>query len=133
MIRHLPSRTRSGGRDPFDGRARSPRDRGRGRVRDGARPSRGVLLPERAAKLLRATRPTAHDLFVGIETVRSAWASKEDPLAAADRYREEIVEECHRIGIAGAPLLARAHKVLTHCNAGALATVEWGTALAPIR
>ncbi len=93
----------------------------------------GSYSPERAAKLLRATRPTAHDLFVGIETVRSAWASKEDPLAAADRYREEIVEECHRIGIAGAPLLARAHKVLTHCNAGALATVEWGTALAPIR
>src|SRR5208282_3173425 len=93
----------------------------------------GSYSPQRAAKLLRATRPTAHDLFVGIETVRSAWASKEDPLAAADRYREEIVEECHRIGIAGAPLLARAHKVLTHCNAGALATVEWGTALAPIR
>jgi len=93
----------------------------------------GSYSPERAAKLLRATRPTAHDLFVGIETVRSAWASKEDPLGAADRYRGEIVEECHRIGLAGAPLLAHAHKVLTHCNAGALATVEWGTALAPIR
>ncbi|MGC2205320.1 MAG: S-methyl-5-thioribose-1-phosphate isomerase, partial [Thermoplasmata archaeon] len=79
------------------------------------------------------TRPTAFDLFVGIETVRRAWAAGEDPLAAADAYRAEIVEACHRIGIAGAPLLSDAHRVLTHCNAGALATVEWGTALAPIR
>jgi S-methyl-5-thioribose-1-phosphate isomerase len=93
----------------------------------------GSYSPGRAAKLLRATRPTARDLFVGIETVRSAWASGQDPLAAADQYRGEIVEECHRIGIAGAPLLAHARRVLTHCNAGALATVEWGTALAPIR
>jgi len=93
----------------------------------------GTYSAERAAKLLRATRPTAHDLFVGIERVRRAWASGEDPLDAADRYRTEVVEECHRIGLAGAPLLSRAHRVLTHCNAGALATVEWGTALAPIR
>jgi S-methyl-5-thioribose-1-phosphate isomerase len=88
---------------------------------------------ERAAALLRATRPTAHDLFVGIETVRKAWGAGDDPLDAADRYREAIVEECHRIGEAGAPLLQRTKRVLTHCNAGALATVEWGTALAPIR
>jgi S-methyl-5-thioribose-1-phosphate isomerase len=89
--------------------------------------------PARAARLLRETRPTAHDLVVGIEAVRSAWVAGDDPLAAADRYREKVVEECHRIGMAGAPLLAHAHQVLTHCNAGALATVEWGTALAPIR
>ncbi len=88
---------------------------------------------ERAAKVLRATRPTAHDLFVGIETVRSAWERGDDPLEAADLYRAAIVDECHRIGEAGAPLFARAKQVLTHCNAGALATVEWGTALAPIR
>jgi S-methyl-5-thioribose-1-phosphate isomerase len=93
----------------------------------------GDYTPDRAAKLLRATRPTAYDLFVGIRTVRSAWEAGEDVLAAANAYREEIVEECHRIGTAGAPLLAHASRVLTHCNAGALATVEWGTALAPIR
>jgi len=91
------------------------------------------ISPARAAKVLRETRPTAHDLVVGIEAVRSAWVAGEDPLAAADRYRARIVEECHRIGVAGAPLLAKTHQVLTHCNAGALATVEWGTALAPIR
>lgn len=89
--------------------------------------------PERAARLLRATRPTAYDLFVGIETVRSAWSAGEDVRAAADAYRANVVDECHRIGTAGAPLLAGASRVLTHCNAGALATVEWGTALAPIR
>ena len=83
--------------------------------------------------MLRATRPTAVDLFVGIETVRRAWASGEDPQVSADAYRARIVEECHQIGVAGAPLLADSKRVLTHCNAGALATVEWGTALAPIR
>jgi S-methyl-5-thioribose-1-phosphate isomerase len=93
----------------------------------------GKYTAERAADLLRRTRPTAYDLFVGIETVRRAWVAGEDTEAAADRYRALIVDECHRIGNAGAPLLAKAHGVLTHCNAGALATVEWGTALAPIR
>jgi S-methyl-5-thioribose-1-phosphate isomerase len=93
----------------------------------------GTYTPDRAAEELRATRPTAVDLFVGIETVRRVWAEGSDPLPAADAYREEIVAECHRIGTAGAPLLSHAQRVLTHCNAGALATVEWGTALAPIR
>jgi len=93
----------------------------------------GRLSPARSAALLRATRPTAHDLFVGIETVRRAWEAGKDVLAAADAYRAAVVEECHRIGTAGAPLLKNARRVLTHCNAGALATVEWGTALAPIR
>ncbi len=93
----------------------------------------GRLRPARAAELLGRTRPTAVDLFVGIDVVRRAWSNGDDPLDAADRYREEIVEECHRIGLGGAPRLRRAKAVLTHCNAGALATVEWGTALAPIR
>ncbi len=93
----------------------------------------GRLGPARAAKLLRATRPTAVDLFVGIEAVRLAWEGGGDVEAAAGGYRQRVVDECHRIGTAGAPLLRRAHRVLTHCNAGALATVEWGTALAPIR
>ncbi len=87
----------------------------------------------RAAALLGSTRPTAVDLFVGIDAVRRAWDAGGSPLGAAHRYRDRVVEECHAIGAVGAPLLRRAHGVLTHCNAGALATVEWGTALAPIR
>ena len=93
----------------------------------------GGVSSARAAATLRSTRPTAVDLFVGIDEVLRAWNAGEDPLEAAHRYRDRVVEECHRIGVAGAPLLRRAHGVLTHCNAGALATVEWGTALAPIR
>lgn len=89
--------------------------------------------PAAAAKRLAATRPTARDLFVGIETVRAAWSRGEDPVEAAHRYREAIVDECHRIGTAGAHLFRGTKRVLTHCNAGALATVEWGTALAPLR
>ncbi len=89
--------------------------------------------PDAAARILGATRPTANDLFVGIEAVRRAWAEGEDPVAAADAYRERIVGECRAIGEAGAPLFAERPRVLTHCNAGALATVEWGTALAPLR
>ena len=95
--------------------------------------ARAGWTPAKAARVFGATRPTAHDLFVGIDTVRRAWEAGEDLQAAATAYRDEIVEECHRIGEAGAPLLRHAKKVLTHCNAGALATVEWGTALAPIR
>ena len=93
----------------------------------------GGFSPERAARTLRATRPTAHDLAVGVATVQAAWTAGDDPLEAANRYCAQVVDECRRIGDAGAPLLAKAHRVLTHCNAGALATVEWGTALAPIR
>ncbi len=93
----------------------------------------GKLGPEAAARVLRATRPTAVDLFVGVEAVRSVWAAGGDVARAAEDYRARIVEECHRIGVSGAPLFRRTRRVLTHCNAGALATVEWGTALAPLR
>jgi S-methyl-5-thioribose-1-phosphate isomerase len=96
-------------------------------ARGGARSSAGP------AARLGATRPTAVDLFVGVDAVRRAWDAGEDPLEAAHRYRDRVVAQCHAIGTVGAPLLRRAHGVLTHCNAGALATVEWGTALAPIR
>jgi S-methyl-5-thioribose-1-phosphate isomerase len=92
----------------------------------------GRRTPEQAARILRATRPTAHDLFVGVEAVRSAWARGESPDAAAALYCATVVDECRRIGEAGARLFAGNPKVLTHCNAGALATVEWGTALAPL-
>jgi S-methyl-5-thioribose-1-phosphate isomerase len=87
----------------------------------------------RAGELFSRTRPTAYDLFVGIRTVKEAWRRGEDTDRAAEEYRARVIEECHRIGEVGAPLLRRCAKVLTHCNAGALATVEWGTALAPIR
>ncbi|HEV2428531.1 MAG TPA: S-methyl-5-thioribose-1-phosphate isomerase, partial [Thermoplasmata archaeon] len=87
----------------------------------------GGIRSDQAARLLLATRPTAHDLSVGVGTVEEAWKRGEDPLAAADRYRETVVSECREIGRQGASLFRRRPRVLTHCNAGALATVEWGT------
>ena len=93
----------------------------------------GRRTPESAERLLRATRPTAVDLAVGAKTVRSAWEAGRDPLGAADAYCADIIEECRQIGESGASLFRRRTRVLTHCNAGALATVEWGTSLAPLR
>jgi methylthioribose-1-phosphate isomerase len=52
---------------------------------------------------------------------------------AADDYADSIVEMCYRIGENGSGLIKEGYRILTHCNAGALATVDFGTALAPIR
>jgi S-methyl-5-thioribose-1-phosphate isomerase len=89
--------------------------------------------PASAGALLSSTRPTAHDLFAGVSHVAKVWQDGGDPKAAAEEYRQRVVGECERIGRVGAPLLGPGARILTHCNAGALATVEWGTALAPIR
>jgi len=83
-----------------------------------------------AAKLLRATRPTAYDLFHAIDWMLQ---SKGDPVESAKEYAESIIKECESIGKHGAKLIKNGSKVLTHCNAGALATVDFGTALAPMR
>lgn len=84
----------------------------------------------RAAKRLAATRPTARDLFRGIEYML---ASKGDPYKAAQRYADSVVDACKAIGEYGNALIPRKANILTHCNAGALATVDYGTALAPMR
>lgn len=85
--------------------------------------------PEKTARRLRRTRPTAHDLFYGVEYM----LENECALDAAHAYVESIIEKCRRIGERGARLIEQDHRILTHCNAGALATVDWGTALAPLR
>lgn len=93
-----------------------------------------------AADYLAASRPTAVNLFWALERMRQAgreWAEKKTPQALAERLLQEaraIHEEdramCHAIGRHGAALLADGQGVLTHCNAGGLATAEYGTALA---
>lgn len=88
---------------------------------------------EKAAELIRGTRPTAHDLFYGVECMLRAASDGKDLREASRAYAEGIVEQCHRIGIHGGRLIQSGNGVLTHCNAGALATIDWGTALAPIR
>ncbi|HVL87772.1 MAG TPA: S-methyl-5-thioribose-1-phosphate isomerase [Candidatus Thermoplasmatota archaeon] len=93
----------------------------------------GAADPERASSILRATRPTAVNLAHGVEHVHEAIRRGEDPLAAAQAYADGVVEACRRIGEAGLPLVKDGARILTHCNAGALATVDLGTATAPLR
>ena len=100
---------------------------------------------EEAARILRATRPTAVNLAWALARVRNVIAklAPGERFAAAFREAGNIceadVEQCRAIGAHGLELIRRAAKsssrpvnVLTHCNAGWLACVDWGTALAPI-
>jgi methylthioribose-1-phosphate isomerase len=89
---------------------------------------------------LRTVRPTAVNLSWGIDRVlgamspaSSAEEARELALAEAERIAAEDAAICRRIGANGATLLPSRCTVLTHCNAGALACTEWGTALGVIR
>jgi methylthioribose-1-phosphate isomerase len=96
------------------------------------------------AKTLAETRPTAVNLFWGIDEVRGLYnslAEKCTPIAeiklaviarACQMYDEDIAA-CKQMGAYGAELLPMQGTVLTHCNAGALATCGYGTALGVIR
>ena len=94
----------------------------------------------RAARaVIEATRPTARDLFHATERVWSAAEAAAHPAGAvraatgaAQAFADESVESCRRIGEHGAALIKDGARVLTHCNAGWLATVDHGTALAPV-
>lgn len=86
-----------------------------------------------AADRLRRTRPTGHDLFHAIEYILQAAKRGEDPRAAAERYADEDVARCRAIGVEGAKLIRNGTRILTHCNAGALAAVDVGTVMAPLR
>jgi len=84
---------------------------------------------EAAAERLRATRPTAVNLAWGVGRALAAL----DPAAEAIRIAEEDVARNRRLGAHGAELLPVGARVLTHCNAGSLACVGYGTALGVIR
>ena len=86
---------------------------------------------EKTAEILRKTRPTAHDLFYAIDYMINKIDNGTDALNAANDYVEDIIDRCRRIGENGEKLIKNGMKILTHCNAGALATVDYGTALAP--
>ncbi len=96
---------------------------------------------ERAVRLLAATRPTAVNLFWAIEKIM-AHVDKcdsapetlaEELLRLAKVMHEEDAAICRRIGDLGAALLLEGSSVLTHCNAGVLATAGYGTAGGVIR
>jgi methylthioribose-1-phosphate isomerase len=92
---------------------------------------------ETVCKTLAATRPTAVNLFWAIERmrrVRAATNGDARPLIEeAQRIRTEDIAICESIGRNGAELVPDGKTVLTHCNAGALATAGYGTALGVIR
>ena len=96
---------------------------------------------DRAADYLATARPTAVNLFWALERMRGVAAQNAALPAAAlkDRLAREAVDirdedaaMCRAIGEHGVTLLQDGCTVLTHCNAGGLATAEFGTALAPI-
>ena len=112
----------------------------RGAPAIGAAAAYGLALAEitgedldRAAARLRRTRPTGHDLFAAIDRVLRDVEGGRSARDAALAYAREDVDRCRAIGRAGGRLIKDGMKVLTHCNAGALATVDVGTVMAPLR
>ena len=94
---------------------------------------------------LAATRPTAVNLFWAIERMKQHFSTlaarpaatpdsiRTGLIAEARRMYDEDIAACRAMGANGAPLLPQSGGVLTHCNAGALATCGYGTALGVIR
>src|SRR5262245_46070280 len=78
---------------------------------------------------LASSRPTAVNLFWALERMKKAFLERRNLLAEARAIHEEDRAMCHAIGRYGAELLGANSGVLTHCNAGGLATAEYGTAL----
>ncbi|HMF31817.1 MAG TPA: S-methyl-5-thioribose-1-phosphate isomerase [Candidatus Lokiarchaeia archaeon] len=100
-----------------------------------------VAYLERVKQTIDSTRPTAVNLFWATNRILTKVA---DTPGSADEIAAAIIEEAKTmwqedidrnmaIGRHGAELIADGDTVLTHCNAGSLATVQYGTALAPIR
>ena len=88
---------------------------------------------KKAAEDIKSARPTANDLFYAVDRMLEELSKGIDPIVAADAYAQSMIDKCIAIGEYGGPLIENGFKVMTHCNAGALATVDVGTALAPIR
>jgi methylthioribose-1-phosphate isomerase len=99
---------------------------------------------ERICARLAATRPTAVNLFWAIDGMKALFASlagagvpldeiKERLMAEAHTMYEEDIAACKAMGAHGAALMPDEGSVLTHCNAGALATCGYGSALGLIR
>ena len=99
---------------------------------------------ENARKILFETRPTAVNLKWGLDKIMSLVQTKSQDNVSIDQLRSLIIEEAKKIaeddiatnksmGNHGSELLSDNDTIMTHCNAGALATVAYGTALGVIR
>jgi len=99
---------------------------------------------QKTCDLMAGTRPTAVNLFWAIERMKRTFAEaaqsgcsvdeiKQRLVADALRIHDEDVESCRAMGAHGATLVPDSARILTHCNAGALATAGYGTALGVVR
>ena len=88
-----------------------------------------------SARRLADVRPTAVNLSWGVDRALAAWESggADAALAEAERIAAEDVAANRALGRCGAELVPDRARVLTHCNAGSLATVGYGTALGVVR
>jgi methylthioribose-1-phosphate isomerase len=95
-------------------------------------------------ELMASTRPTAVNLFWAIERMKRSFAEganagesvdqiKDRLDREADRIHDEDVASCRAMGAHGAAVVPDDARILTHCNAGALATAGYGTALGVVR
>jgi methylthioribose-1-phosphate isomerase len=99
---------------------------------------------QKVCDLMAATRPTAVNLFWAIDRMKRAFSEgaqageSTEELSArlgreARRIHDEDVASCRAMGAFGAEMVSDGARVLTHCNAGALATAGYGSALGVIR
>jgi len=88
--------------------------------------------PDAGYARLASTRPTAVNLWTGLDHVRAAGPDPDAMLAAARAFDDAEVAAAEAIGAHGLALVPDGARVLTHCNAGWLAVQDWGTALAPV-
>ncbi|RPI80441.1 MAG: S-methyl-5-thioribose-1-phosphate isomerase, partial [Chloroflexi bacterium] len=95
-----------------------------------------------AGQVLREARPTAHDLFYALDKVlaaanrpelNSVEQIQEAALKEAHRIAEESIRMCQQMGLNALPLIPEKADIFHHCNTGALATVDYGTALGVVR
>lgn len=91
------------------------------------------IFVEKARKEIEATRPTARNLFYATERVfRAGMISAADAIKEATLIAEKDVQDSAQIGKYGNELIKDGFRIGTHCNAGWLAFVDFGTALSPI-
>ena len=88
---------------------------------------------EKVRKEIESTRPTARNLFYAVEKVFIAGLiSKEEAVKEALQIADKDAADSRQIGETGNSLIPDGARILTHCNAGWLAFVDYGTALSPI-
>ena len=87
----------------------------------------------KAKKEIEATRPTARNLFYAVDRIFEAGKiSVENAVKEAQKMADENIEEARKIGEYGNELIKEGFKIETHCNAGWLGFVDYGSALSPI-